>query len=361
VTTTTMITGMSTSVYLPGTPREHTIDPETLRDVPSHPLTLADWVAETRRAPVPVDAVAERRHRTELGTAARLAGDLALAEWELVRAAELAARESPAVALRARIRLANVLHWQGRYDEAGPELDACVADAATPADRAFAHQHAGRCAYDTGDVDRAAAHFQAALRLRVAAGVESSFVEASRTATDAADACRTAIAMAAELDRLVPAAHHRISEVLRADSLLPERPRQFGVLLELRGLLPAGPVATIVMAGLFRYEPKIDSTIAALVGSGWLVRSAGIAHGDRGHHADRGVGQPGRTARQGGRRGARRHRHVGRTGVRRTGHCGHFGRPGTPVVRALQRVAPPPRRRARGGMAGRRTDGHVGG
>lgn len=261
--------------YLAGTAREHVIDPETLHDVPTRPAELAAWVAAARDVPLPSDLAARRRHHTDVGVAARLAGDLTLAERELTVAAKLAAGESPTAALRARIRLAHVWQWQGRYAEATEELANCVADAATPADRAFAHQHAGKCAYDTGDVDRAAAHFQAALRLRLASGAERELVESSRVALDSADACRTAIAMAAELDRLVPAGHRGIKAALVAGGWLPERPPHFGVLVELRSLLLAGPVGVDVVAGLFRYQPRIDLAIGELVAGGWLVRSAG--------------------------------------------------------------------------------------
>jgi tetratricopeptide (TPR) repeat protein len=261
-------------VYLAGTAREYAIDPETLRDVSTRPAELAAWLAATRAAPMPAGRAGQRRHRTDLGVAARLLGELTLAERELTAAARLAATESPAVALRARIRLANVWHWQGRYAEATTELEACVAAAATPADRAFAHQHAGRCAYDAGDVDRAAAHFQAALRLPLASGAEPALVESARLALDAADACRAGIAVAAELDRLVPAAHRRIADLLSAWGLPVDRPARFGVLVELHTLLLTGPVPLPVVAALFCYEPGIDGIVARLVADGWLVTSA---------------------------------------------------------------------------------------
>jgi hypothetical protein len=216
------------------------------------------------RVVAPTDPVAERRHRTDIGIAARLAGELALADRELTRAAGLAAKESPAVALRARLRLAHVHHWLGRYTEAGAEFDRCVADSATAADRALAHQHAGRCAYDAGEFDRAAGHFQAAVALHA--------TEESRAALTAADACRTAVVVAEELDRLVPGGHCRIRDVLRAGHTT--RPRHFGVLVELRGPLLAGPVSLGLVPGLFRYAPGIDTVIGELVADGWLVRSA---------------------------------------------------------------------------------------
>ena len=150
------------------------------------------------------------------------------------------------------------------------ELDANIAAAVAPADRASAHQHAGACAYETGDFDRAATHFQSALGLRVFYGADEPLVEASRKALDSADACRTAVAVAAELDRLVPGAHHRIRDTLRGLNLLPERPPHFGALVELRSMLLMGPVSDTVIAGLFRYHPEIDEGIKELVAEGWL-------------------------------------------------------------------------------------------
>jgi tetratricopeptide (TPR) repeat protein len=261
------------TAYLAGTAREHIIDPETLREVPTHPAALVAWVADAAHSQSPADPVVERRFRTELGVAARLAGELALAERQLSRAAELAATESPAIALRARLRLAHVHQWQGRYAEAGAEFIRCVNAAATPADRAFAHHHAGKCAYDAGDFDRAAAHFQAALRLRVASGAEPGLTESSKVALDAADACRTAIVVATELDRLVPGGHRRIRDELRR-APLSRKPSHFGVLVEMRCLLLAGPVSLQVVAGLFRYAEDIGDAIEELITEGWLKRSA---------------------------------------------------------------------------------------
>ncbi|HVV25408.1 MAG TPA: hypothetical protein VHF06_38620 [Pseudonocardiaceae bacterium] len=265
------------TVFLPGTERAHVIDEESLRDVPTDPAALAAWIERTSAADVPADPAAERRYHTDLGVAARLAGDLGTAERELRRAVELAKAESPNTALRARIRLAHVWQLQGCHAEAAAEFDACLAEAVAPADRGVAHQHAGRCAYEVGDMDTAAAHFQASLGLRVFYGADAELIESSRLALDAADACRTAISAAAELDRLVPGAHHRIRDTLRALNLLPERPPHFGVLVELRGPLLMGPVPDAVVAGLFRYDPQIDTGIAELVDEGWLERTdAGI-------------------------------------------------------------------------------------
>lgn len=356
-----------------GTPREHVVDPETLREAPMRPAELTEWLAVRRDAPIPAEPASERRHRTDIGEAARIAGELDIAEQQLFLAAELAARETPAIALRARIRLAHVWQWQGRYAEADEELADCVRVAATPADRAFAHQHAGMCAYDLGDVDRAAAHFQAAARWYAAAGAQADLVEWAGIGLDAADACRTAIAMATALDRLVPQAHARIRDVLSNGDVLAERPPRLGALVELRPLLLAGPVAMDVVNGLFRYQPGINGDITRLERGGWLVRSphavtatsrcvamleainmaAGIALREWWGRPEQELARVDAVVC-----GARRH--VTGPGVRRTGHCGPTGWAGRAVVRAVQRPALPQGRRARCRVAGRRADRDLG-
>lgn len=257
------------TLFQAGTEREHTIDPETLHEVPTRSNDLVMWVGRNRRAPAPADPDAELRHRTELGEAARLVGALSLAERELARAAELAAGVSETAALRAGLRLAHVYQWQGHFAVADAEFQRYVTEATTPADRALAHQHAGQCAYDTGDVDRAATHFAAAPRLRE--DDEPDLVESSLVALDAADACRTAVAVGTELHRLVPAGHAVIAAALRDGNTLPERPAELGPLVGLRTLLLAGPVPKPVVAGLFRYTGDIRDTLDDLIAAGWLT------------------------------------------------------------------------------------------
>jgi hypothetical protein len=109
--------------------------------------------------------------------------------------------------------------------------------------------------------------------LRVASGAEPGLTESSRVALDAADACRTAVVVAAELDRLVPGGHRLIRDELRRTP--PHRkPPNFGVLVEMRCLLLAGPVSLHVVAGLFRYAADIGDAIEDLITEGWLKRSA---------------------------------------------------------------------------------------
>lgn len=257
-------------VHLAGTPHEYVIDPETLRDVPTRPAELAGWLDLALDAPIPTDVIAERRYRTDVGVAARMLRDLELAEQQLYVAAELARRESRTSALRARIRLANVWHWQGRFAAAADEFDACVAAAGTPAERAFAHQHAGKCAYDMNEFDRAMGHFHAALRLRAEGAAPFDLTESSRIALDAADACRVALAVENEIGRLLPDVTRRIKAVLLSENLLTDRPRRLGPLVELRGLLLAAPVPIDLVTGMFAQDicPDIDD----LVMTGWLDR-----------------------------------------------------------------------------------------
>lgn len=261
------------TVWLPGTPREYVVDPETLREVPTRPAALAAWLEVARDAPIPTDPVAERRHRTDIGVAARMAGELDLAEQQLFVAAELARRESRTAALRARLRLAHVWQWQRRFPSATEAFDTCVTAAATPIDRALAHQYAGRGAYDMNDFEGAMGHFHAALRLRVDSGADRELTESCRLALDAADACRVGVEVATELARLMSDAHRRIRDVLLTGDLLLDRPPRLGPLVELRGPLLAGPVSRHVVTGLFDYRPGVEQDIADLVTAGWLVRS----------------------------------------------------------------------------------------
>jgi tetratricopeptide (TPR) repeat protein len=127
---------------------------------------------------------------------------LDVAESQLATALELALRHgSPAQAVLARARYAHVLQWQGRFDEATAEFQRCLASAADAGGRAhLVYQHAGKCAYDLCDWTAAVTHFREALRLREALG-DPELIESARLALDAADACATASAAAAQLHR----------------------------------------------------------------------------------------------------------------------------------------------------------------
>lgn len=129
-----------------------TIDPKTLREVVD-----------------PYEAW------TQLGVAARVLGELELAERALTTA--LALRPSTA----ARLRLAHVFHWQGRFDEAHAEFARC-AESGELAD--FVHQHWGKCYFDEGRYAEALEHFRAALALRE--GGDPALIESTRVAITAA-------------------------------------------------------------------------------------------------------------------------------------------------------------------------------
>ncbi len=204
------------------------------------PVALSAWVRTTAAAPAPADPVAERRHRTDLGVAARLSGDLELAEKELSQALQLALSESPSAAVRTRARLALVRQWRGCYAEA--------AGIWTRASRRPSRLPTGRSRTST-PARAPTTSATTTARRRISSRHWACACSTARTrpwsrrpgkALDAADACRTAIAVAAELDRLVPGGHHRIRDTLRGLHLLPERPPNFGALVELRGILLMG-------------------------------------------------------------------------------------------------------------------------
>ncbi|KAA2262248.1 hypothetical protein F0L68_13245 [Solihabitans fulvus] len=253
------------------TPFEHHLDPETLREVPHRPEELASWLDARLAAPAPADAEAELVWRTEVGVAARLLGRLDLAERELTVALTLAERSATADPLAARVRLALVHQWQGRFELARSELVDCLVRVARrpkpgPVDP-FIEQHAGTCAYDAGDWPLARHHFGRAVRLRADEGGRAA-AAAALLAVDAADACATAADLAAEVDRLVIGVHRATagSGVFRE----VERPPHAGVLIDVAELLLAGPVSVTVLRGVHRYADGLDATLAELVDGGWL-------------------------------------------------------------------------------------------
>ncbi|GLY47923.1 tetratricopeptide repeat protein [Lentzea sp. NBRC 102530] len=134
------------------------IDPESLREVPDE---YEAW--------------------TQIGVAARVLGRLDLAEEALTTA--FALRPSTA----ARLRLAHVYQWQGRFTEAHAEFARC-ADSGEIAD--FVHQHWGKCYFDEGRFEEARAHFRKALDLRE--GGDPALVESTRIALRAVEARRAA-------------------------------------------------------------------------------------------------------------------------------------------------------------------------
>ena len=226
------------------------VDPETLHEIPDHPAELAAWL--DRQSPD------DHQSWTAAGVAARLLRRLDQAEHALATALAL----NPTVA--ARLRHAHVLQWQGRFAEAVPEFDRCVAEADDDV-RHFAHQHAGKCHYDQGRWDLALTHFREALRRRSTA----TLIASSELAVDAADACLTAATIAPELHRLVPAVHRAAGP--RAVAAVTDGPPRLGLLAEMASLLATGPVPRQVIHDLNRYAPTLDTALTALATDGWLT------------------------------------------------------------------------------------------
>lgn len=258
-----------------GIAARYRIDPETLRDHPRDPGQLAAWLDGRLRAPIPSDPDAERVHRTQIGSAARMLRKLDVAEAQLARALDLAVRHgTPGQVVLARVRLAHVLQWQGRFDEANAALRRCLAELDAAGERGhFVYQHAGKCAYDFGDWATAAGHFREALRQREAIG-DAELVASSRLALDAADACATAAAGAAELHRLVPGAHAALRSVC-APVVAPTQPGA-AILINCRNLLLAGPAPLAAVRAIHRYHAdRFDEVLDDLAGRGWLILGEG--------------------------------------------------------------------------------------
>jgi tetratricopeptide (TPR) repeat protein len=159
-------------------------DPETLHEIPDHPEELGAWLAA--QTPDSYESW------SQVGTAARLLRRLDEAE----RACTTALTFKRTIA--GRLRLAHVLQWQGRFDEANAEFDRILPESGPVLH--FAHQHAGKCRYDEGEWALALAHFHESLRLRQ--GGDEGLIASAALAVDAADACLTAAAVAAALPDL---------------------------------------------------------------------------------------------------------------------------------------------------------------
>lgn len=153
------------------------IDDETLRDV------VDDRAAAKRR----LAELSDRLDSAALGERVvllRLLGQLDQAEelgWIALETTHGDARKR----VTATIRLAHVLQWQQRFDEA----DAMFQQALDLADvlrddilRAFAHQHLGKSLYDQARYVEAAHRFRTALRLRRSANAPADQQESSAQA-----------------------------------------------------------------------------------------------------------------------------------------------------------------------------------
>lgn len=162
-------------------------DPETLRelvDLDECAARLAE--IESQRS---LPALLERVWL--LKVLDRLDEALVLAD-EAVRQARMAGTRKDV--LRARVLHATILQYRGAHAAAEQELATCADEAEGQrwlAIAAFAHQHHGKNAYDTGDFETARESFKRSLFLRREAGAEDSALETVLLAIDAAERRRT--------------------------------------------------------------------------------------------------------------------------------------------------------------------------
>jgi tetratricopeptide (TPR) repeat protein len=160
------------------------IDGQTLREVLDDPAAAARRVAELEAPPYEDDPRAVGERVTLLRMLGRLEDAETLARHALTLTAGHARRQ-----VAASLRLAHVLHWQERFDEADQLFTDALKTAADLGDaalQAFAHQHYGKSLFDQGQLAEAAEQFTAALRLRENVGAPEDQLASSRQALAAA-------------------------------------------------------------------------------------------------------------------------------------------------------------------------------
>lgn len=116
---------------------------------------------------------------------------LALSE-EAVRLARMAGTRQDV--LRARVLHATVMQYRGAYAAADQELDTCATEAEGQrwaSIAAFAHQHRGKNAYDSGNFEEARESFKRSLFLRRETGASDSALETVLLAIEAVERRRT--------------------------------------------------------------------------------------------------------------------------------------------------------------------------
>ncbi|HEU0042713.1 MAG TPA: tetratricopeptide repeat protein [Jiangellaceae bacterium] len=157
------------------------IDDETLREVVDDRARAVARLTELERHDDP-DSRAERV--IILRSLKRLTEAEQLGRVDLVESSE-----DPRRQVAATIRLAHVLHWQERWEEA-EDLFRQARDLADILDddilRAFALHHLGKLLFDRGRFAGAEFRFRTALRLRELAGAPPGQLESSRDAVAAA-------------------------------------------------------------------------------------------------------------------------------------------------------------------------------
>ena len=167
---------------------------ERLREVPNDSVAMARAVAEIEaRLAAGVSDPGDRMGALgTLGGYRRILGRLDEAEATLREAVGLARTAGDGRALLANgIRLAHVLRWQGRFEEADVLFAAAVARCEATPELArllsFALQHAGKSLFDQGRDAEATERFAHALSSQEADG-DPELIASSRLALDAARA-----------------------------------------------------------------------------------------------------------------------------------------------------------------------------
>lgn len=184
------------------------IDTTTLREVPQDVAATWEHIEHLERQGAAGDGerVVWLRILGALGSAEGLAWSDSVRHGgpaSLVGLPRPGEQHVPAAAWRPLLRLAQVLHWRGRFDAADLVVDAVrraaqTAAVALDADEgtrrdcsavlAFADQGQGKVRYDTGRYDEAVQLFASALERRERDGAPADQVESSRIALAAAGA-----------------------------------------------------------------------------------------------------------------------------------------------------------------------------
>lgn len=166
-------------------PVPYRIDQETNRDV-------VDDVAAAQARLAYLAGRSDLAARGERVALLRVLGRLEEAEREGRAAYDLARRHgTPRQRVAAQIRLAHVVQYQRRWEQADAMLDEALAMARRlddPLMEAFAHQHAGRNFADQDRYAEAVAAFRKALALREAHGAPADQLQSTRGALRVAEA-----------------------------------------------------------------------------------------------------------------------------------------------------------------------------
>jgi tetratricopeptide (TPR) repeat protein len=150
-----------------------TVNDDTLRESFDRPDDVHVHVTQLDASLAEIDdPPALARVHAELGSFRRVLGQLYVAETHLRKALSIAGQHSPASrqAIVYEIRLAHVLHWQRRWDEAEALftnlLLKCRGDVDVTDLTDFVYQHRGKMRFDRDDLENALSDFSAALELR---------------------------------------------------------------------------------------------------------------------------------------------------------------------------------------------------